>query len=180
MVIVLFGKPGAGKGTQAPRLAEALGARILATGEPKRGDVFVFRYPKNPKEDYIKRVVGLPGDTIEYRNKTLFVNGQQIAETDLGAYPGPAEPDRQMDGAQLKQEDLAGVQHKILEMPSVWVGHEGSWTVPQGQYFAMGDNRDNSADSRFWGFVPEENLVGRAFVIWMNFGNLTRIGTVIK
>ena len=157
-----------------------LNKRILATGEPKRGDVFVFRYPKNPKEDYIKRVVGLPGDTIEYRNKTLFVNGQQIAETDLGAYPGPAEPDRPMDGAQLKQEDLAGVQHKILEMPSVWVGHEGSWTVPQGQYFAMGDNRDNSADSRFWGFVPEENLVGRAFVIWMNFGNLTRIGTVIK
>ena len=157
-----------------------LNTRILATGEPRRGDVFVFRYPQNPKEDYIKRVVGLPGDTIEYRNKTLFVNGQQIAETDLGAYTGPSEPGRPMDGAQLKQEDLTGVQHRILEMPGAWVGHEGTWTVPAGQYFAMGDNRDNSADSRFWGFVPEQNLVGRAFVIWMNFGSLSRIGTVIK
>lgn len=157
-----------------------LNTRILATGEPKRGDVFVFRYPENPKEDYIKRVVGLPGDTIEYRNKTLFVNGQQIAETSLGTYAGPFEPGRSMDGAELKREDLDGVQHQILEVPRVWVGHEGTWTVPAGHYFAMGDNRDNSADSRFWGFVPEENLVGRAFVIWMNFGHLNRIGTVIK
>jgi len=157
-----------------------LNTRILATGEPKRGDVFVFRYPQNPKEDYIKRVIGLPGDTIEYRNKTLFVNGQQVAETDLGAYTGPAEPGRPVRDAELKQEDLTGVQHKILEMPGVWVGHEGSWTVPPGQYFAMGDNRDNSADSRFWGFVPEANLVGRAFVIWMNFGSLGRIGTMIQ
>lgn len=157
-----------------------LNKRILATGEPRRGDVFVFRYPKNPKEDYIKRVIGLPGDTIEYRNKTLFVNGKQVGETDLGAYAGPTEPGRPSDGAQLKLEDLDGVEHQILEVPGAWVGHEGSWTVPPGHYFAMGDNRDNSADSRFWGFVPEENLVGRAFLIWMNFGSLNRIGTVIK
>ncbi len=157
-----------------------LNTRILALGEPKRGDVFVFRYPKNPSEDYIKRVIGLPGDTIEYRNKTLFVNGQQVAETDLGVYTGPSEPGRAMETARLKQEDLQGVQHSILEVPNSWVGHEGSWTVPAGHYFAMGDNRDNSADSRFWGFVPEENLVGRAFVVWMNFSHLNRIGTVIK
>lgn len=157
-----------------------LNKRIFAIGEPKRGDVFVFRYPKNPKEDYIKRVIGLPGDTIEYRNKTLFVNGQQVGETDLGAYSGPGEPGRPADGAELKLENLGGVEHQILEVPRAWVGHEGTWTVPPGQYFAMGDNRDNSADSRFWGFVPEENLVGRAFLIWMNFGSLNRIGTVIK
>lgn len=159
-----------------------LNTKILDVGEPKRGDVFVFRYPANPKEDYIKRVIGLPGDEISYRNKTLFVNGKQIEEVDLGGYAGPSEPGHRMDGAIMKQEDLEGVQHKILEMPQVWIGHEGSWTVPSGHYFAMGDNRDNSADSRFWGFVPEENLVGRAFVIWMNWDrgiDFGRIGTMI-
>ena len=157
-----------------------LNTRILATGEPRRGDVFVFRYPQDPRQDYIKRVIGLPGDTIEYRNKTLFVNGVQIAETDLGAYTGPAEPGRSNAGAELKNEDLDGVQHQILEMSGVWVGHDGRWTVPAGQYFAMGDNRDNRADSRNRGFVPEQNLVGKAFMIWMNFGSLGRVGTMIK
>ncbi len=157
-----------------------LNTKIVSVGEPKRGDVFVFRYPENPKEDYIKRVIGLPGDEITYRNKVLFVNGKEVAETDLGAYTGASEPGRRMDGAQVKQENLEGIEHRILEIPQVWVGHEGTWKVPQGQYFAMGDNRDNSLDSRFWGFVPEANLVGRAFLIWMNFGDLSRIGTVIK
>jgi len=157
-----------------------LNTRILAMGEPRRGDVFVFRYPENPREDYIKRVIGLPGDEISYRNKTLYVNGQQIAETGIGAYTGPSEPGRRMDDAQVKIENLLGVEHRIMEQPQVWVGHEGTWKVPEGQYFAMGDNRDNSADSRFWGFVPEANLVGRAFVIWMNFGDLSRIGTLIR
>lgn len=157
-----------------------LNTKILGVGEPRRGDVFVFRYPKNPKEDYIKRVIGLPGDEISYHDKTLYVNGEQVAETGLGAYTGAEEPGRRMDGAQVKQENLAGVEHRIIEMPQVWVGHEGTWKVPAGQYFAMGDNRDNSMDSRFWGFVPEANLVGRAFLIWMNFGDLGRIGTVIK
>lgn len=157
-----------------------LNTRILATGEPRRGDVFVFRYPKDPGQDYIKRVVGLPGDTIEYRNKTLFVNGVQVAETPLGAYTGPTEPGRSNAGVELKGENLDGVEHQILETSGVWVGHEGRWIVPAGHYFAMGDNRDNSADSRFWGFVPEQNLVGKAFMIWMNFGNLGRIGTMIQ
>ncbi|MFI4970400.1 MAG: signal peptidase I [Lysobacterales bacterium] len=157
-----------------------LNTKVLAFGEPKRGDVFVFRYPENPKEDYIKRVIGLPGDEITYRNKTLFVNGKEVAETGLGAYTGPSEPGHRMDGAQVKQENLEGVEHRIMELPQAWVGHEGTWKVPDGHYFAMGDNRDNSADSRFWGFVPEANLVGRAFLIWMNFGDLSRIGTLIR
>ncbi len=157
-----------------------LNTKILDTGEPRRGDVFVFRYPENPKEDYIKRVVGLPGDEITYRNKTLYVNGTEVPEADMGPYVGPAEPGHRMDHAQVKQEKLGDVEHRILEFPGVWVGREGSWVVPPGHYFAMGDNRDNSADSRFWGFVPEANLVGKAFLIWMNFGDLSRIGTVVR
>jgi signal peptidase I len=157
--------------------------KILDIGEPRRGDVFVFRYPKNPKENYIKRVVGLPGDEITYRNKTLFVNGQQIAQTPLGPYVGPPSDGRSMADAQVKQENLAGVEHRIMEIPQAWNGHEGTWQVPPGQYFAMGDSRDNSEDSRMWGFVPEENLVGPAFVIWMNIDDgigFSRIGTLIK
>ncbi|HEX7769242.1 MAG TPA: signal peptidase I [Dokdonella sp.] len=160
-----------------------LDKKILAVGEPERGDVFVFRYPQNPKEDYIKRVIGLPGDEITYRNKTLFVNGVEVAETDLGNYVGPSEPGRNLGNARVLQETLGDVEHRILEIPNAWIGHEGSWKVPPGHYFAMGDNRDSSADSRFWGFVPEENLVGRAFMIWMNWNkgiDFSRIGTVIR
>ncbi|MEP6512210.1 MAG: signal peptidase I, partial [Dokdonella sp.] len=157
-----------------------LNTKVLGVGEPRRGDVFVFRYPMNPKEDYIKRVIGLPGDEITYRNKTLFVNGKEIAETSLGAYTGAPEPDRRPVDAEVKQEDLLGVEHRIMEFPGAWVGHDGTWKVPEGHYFAMGDNRDNSADSRFWGFVPQENLVGKAFFVWMNFGDFSRIGTIIK
>ncbi len=157
-----------------------LNTKILALGEPKRGDVFVFRYPKNPKEDYIKRVIGLPGDEISYHDKTLFVNGKEISETNLGAYTGAPEPGRRMDDAVVKQENLDGVEHRIMQFPQVWVGHDGTWTIPPGHYFAMGDNRDNSADSRFWGFVPEANLVGRAFLVWMNFSDLSRVGSVIR
>jgi signal peptidase I len=160
-----------------------LNKKILDVGEPKRGDVFVFRYPENPKEDYIKRVIGLPGDEITYRNKVLYVNGEEIAETPLGPYVGPGESGRSMAGAQVKLEKLGPVEHRIMEFPQAFIGHEGTWKVPPGHYFAMGDNRDNSQDSRFWGFVPEQNLVGRAFVIWMNFDNgidFSRIGTLIK
>jgi len=157
--------------------------KILSIGEPKRGDVFVFRYPENPKEDYIKRVIGLPGDEIVYRNKTLYINGKEIGESYLGPYTGPSEPSRSMAGAQVKQEQLDDVSHRIMELPQIQVGHEGTWKVPDGYYFAMGDNRDNSLDSRFWGFVPEANLVGRAMVIWMNLDSgidFSRIGTLIK
>ena len=160
-----------------------LNTKILSVGEPKRGDVFVFRYPQNPKEDYIKRVIGLPGDEITYRNKTLFINGKEIPENYLGPYTGPTEANNRMTGAQVKLENLEGVEHRILELPNLQVGHEGTYKVPDGYYFAMGDNRDNSLDSRFWGFVPEANLVGKALVIWMNFDDgidFGRIGTLIK
>jgi len=160
-----------------------LNTKILSVGEPKRGDVFVFRYPENPKEDYIKRVIGLPGDEITYRNKTLYINGKEIPESYLGPYAGPSEPSNRMTGAQVKIEQLEGVDHRIMELPQLQIGHEGTWKVPDGYYFAMGDNRDNSLDSRFWGFVPEANLVGKALVIWMNWDNgidFGRIGTLIK
>lgn len=157
--------------------------KILDIGQPHRGDVFVFRYPKNPAENYIKRVVGLPGDEITYRNKMLFVNGEQVAVSDLGTYHGPKDNGRNLDGALLRQEDLGGVEHRIVEIPQRGAGYEGTWKVPAGEYFAMGDSRDNSEDSRVWGFVPEQNLVGPAFVIWMNFDDgigFSRIGTLIK
>ncbi len=160
-----------------------LNTKIIDIGEPERGDVMVFRFPPNPKEDYIKRVIGLPGDEITYRNKTLYVNGERVEDTYVGPYTGPSEPGRSMAGAEVKLENLTGVEHRIMQLPRVRVGHEGSWRVPPGQYFAMGDNRDNSADSRFWGFVPDENLVGKAFLIWMNFDggiDFSRIGKTIK
>ena len=160
-----------------------LNTKILPVGEPRRGDVFVFRYPENPKEDYIKRVIGLPDVEITYRNKTLYINGKEIPESYLGPYTGPSEPSRSMAGAQVKVEQLDGIGHRIMELPQLQIGHEGSWKVPDGYYFAMGDNRDNSLDSRFWGFVPEANLVGKALIIWMNWDSgvdFSRIGTLIK
>jgi signal peptidase I len=182
-----------------------LDTKILAIGEPQRGDVFVFRYPGYscmrdgkeqrsakpcelpfepvPHEDYIKRVIGLPGDEITYRNKTLFINGKEVTESYLGPYTGPSEPTNRMIGAQVKLEALGSVEHRIMELPQQQLGREGTYKVPDGYYFAMGDNRDNSLDSRFWGFVPEANLVGKALIIWMNWDNgidFSRIGTVIR
>ncbi len=160
-----------------------LDKKIFAMGEPARGDVIVFRYPKDPKVDYIKRVIGLPGDEITYHNKTVYVNGKEIAQSPLGTYVGVGEEGRRSTGADLRQEHLPNVDHQILAMPNVDHGNEGTYRVPEGQYFVMGDNRDNSLDSRYWGFVPEQNLVGKAFVIWMNFDggvDFNRIGTLIK
>ena len=163
-----------------------LGTKILAIGEPQRGDVFVFRYPNpdhDPKkegEDYIKRVIGLPGDVISYHNKTLSVNGKEIPQRYVGPYVGSGEEGRRMSGGEVHEESLPGVEHQIMKLPFRG-GMEGDWKVPAGQYFAMGDNRDNSEDSRYWGYVPEKNLVGKAFVIWMNSGlEFKRIGTLIK
>lgn len=160
--------------------------KVIALGEPERGDVVVFRYPENPREDYIKRVVGLPGDVVEYRNKVLRVNGEFVAAVREGAYVGVGSG-REMTGAETFSEQLGEVNHKILIDPRVQRGSvgEGSWTVPDGHYFVMGDNRDNSLDSRYWGFVPEKNLVGKAFFIWMNWDgknggiDFSRLGTVI-
>lgn len=164
--------------------------KILETGAPKRGDVVVFRYPPDPEVDYIKRVVGLPGDTISYLDKKLSVNGQPISLVPAGDF---YDPDRLAVSPQYS-EKLGEIDHKVLtelEKPP-FISPQGSFPfrdncqydkngvtckVPPGHYFMMGDNRDNSLDSRFWGFVPEGNLVGRAFFIWMNFGNFKRIGS---
>ncbi|MEZ5462183.1 signal peptidase I [Dokdonella sp.] len=181
-----------------------LNNRIVEIGEPQRGDVVVFRYPgfqcerdgkpirsgnpcfeayaPVPKQDYIKRIVGLPGDEITYRNKIIYVNGQEIPQTYVGPYIGPSENGRNLSEAQVKDEMLSAEAHRMMTMPHD-SGHEGTWRVPEASYFVMGDNRDSSADSRYWGFVPEANLVGRAIVIWMNWDNSIdyhRIGTVIK
>ncbi len=144
----------------------------------------MFRFPKDPSVDYIKRVVGLPGDRIGYFNKVLYINGKPAKQTPLGIYTGVGSA-LSLSGASLRLEQLDGVQHKILIQNRRRLG-EGEYIVPEGHYFVMGDNRDNSNDSRFWGTVPEENLVGRAFMIWMNWdaekGGITweRIGTKIE
>ncbi|MCB1874533.1 MAG: signal peptidase I [Chromatiales bacterium] len=141
--------------------------KVWENNLPQRGDVVVFRYPRDPSVDYIKRVIGVPGDVIRYYNKALTVNGQPAEQLAIGNYQASGAGAR-MQGASEREEDLLGVEHRILVSPGVpsW---QGEFTVPQGQYFVMGDNRDNSNDSRVWGTVPEENLVGKAFMIWMNW-----------
>ncbi len=152
-----------------------LNKKIIDTGSPKRGEVFVFRYPVDPSVDYIKRVIGLPGDVIEYRDKVLYINGKEMKQVPIGRYTGVGGGKR-ATGELESIEDLDGVKHSILtsEMaPNLPYGcvvlAHGPFKVPEGRYFAMGDNRDNSSDSRCWGTVPDENLVGRARFIWMNF-----------
>ncbi len=134
--------------------------KILAIDEPKRGDVVVFRYPVDPKMDFIKRVVGLPGDTIRYEGKQLSVNGELAAQQPLGRFG------ERLD-VELK-EFLGPVEHNILTNADRPV-QDFEVSVPDGQYFMMGDNRDGSSDSRYWGFVPEANLKGRAFFVWMSW-----------
>ncbi|MET0116379.1 MAG: signal peptidase I [Sedimenticola sp.] len=149
--------------------------KIIDIGEPEPGDVVVFKYPQNPQVDYIKRVVGVPGDTIGYRNKTLYVNGAPQKQDQVGIYSGTGSGAGET-GSIESIEDLNGREHNILVNPLVpdfgygcQVLLRGPVTVPAGHYFVMGDNRDNSNDSRCWGLVPEENLVGEAFAIWMSW-----------
>ena len=158
---------------------------------PARGDVMVFRYPPQPSLDYIKRVVGLPGDEVAYLNKKLTINGKPISKDAVPEF----FDEEAMRYLKEYKEDLAGRQHYLLNDDSRRAGvseaevmtfpnrENCSYSVdgvvckvPAGHYFMMGDNRDNSLDSRYWGFVPDRNIVGKAFFIWMNFGNLKRIG----
>ncbi|MDH4113842.1 MAG: signal peptidase I [Burkholderiaceae bacterium] len=164
--------------------------KVVDLGQPKRGDVMVFRFPLNPSQDYIKRVVGLPGDRVEYVNKQLTINGKLVPLKKSEPY---YDPDRMQYYTQFV-EGLGNVEHRIIVSDQIPPGLGGGFPnthpgacqysgsgvvcqVPPGHYFMMGDNRDNSEDSRFWGFVPDENIVGRAFFIWMNFGNIGRIGS---
>ena len=144
-----------------------LNTKVIEVGSPGRGDVAVFRYPIEPRIDYIKRVIGVPGDVVEYRDKVLYINGEEIPQETLGSYIGTGSG-LSASGASLRLESLGEAPHQILVEARKPV-LDGQFRVPQGHYFVMGDNRDNSNDSRFWGTVPEENLVGRAFLIWMNW-----------
>ena len=163
--------------------------KIIDLNSPQRGDVMVFRYPPKPSLDYIKRVVGLPGDEVAYLNKKLTINGQPLTKT---ALPDFFDEDSMRYAKQF--EEVTGTHpYRILnddDRPAFIPGADDFpfkqncrystegvvCKVPEGQYFMMGDNRDNSLDSRYWGFVPEANIVGKAFFVWMNFGNLKRIG----
>lgn len=174
-----------------------LNAKLVGNGQPARGDVVVFRYPLEPSVAYIKRVVGLPGDRLEYRRGQLSINGQAVPLT-------PA-PDGSKTETSYRQftEQLGEVAHQIQILANSRWGVAGLWAglqlqrepdgsiswsyqVPNGRFFVMGDNRDNSADSRYWGLLPEENLIGKAFFIWMNLdcitfnGHCSRIGNGIK
>ena len=156
----------------------------------QRGDVVVFRYPPKPSVDYIKRVIGLPGDEVSYLNKRLTINGKEVPETAVSDFFDEST----MEYFKQFNEQLGDVRHNIIvdTRRAAFIGNPDAFPyrdncrysiegvtckVPEGHYFMMGDNRDNSLDSRYWGFVPEGNIIGRAFFVWMNFGNLGRIGS---
>lgn len=145
-----------------------LHTKITQGNEPKVGDIILFRYPVDPSMNFIKRVIGGPGDQITYTNKVLTVNGKQATQTLLGMATDEDETGEHKWPVQVMEEDLNGVKHKIYVRPDA-PAQDFSVVVPAGEYFAMGDNRDNSNDSRYWGFVPEANLLGKAFAIWMSW-----------
>jgi len=166
-----------------------LNVKVMDIGAPQRGDVMVFRYPEDPSVDYIKRVVGLPGDKVEYRNKRLTINGEEVPVRQIEDYLSK----ERMQFSRRYVEKLGSVEHEILLeddvppfMPHTSFPFAGNChynsegltcKVPPGHYFMMGDNRDSSSDSRVWGFVPDGNIVGKAFFIWLNLNELGRFGT---
>lgn len=171
--------------------------KVFDVGLPKRGDVMVFRYPVDPTKDFIKRVVGTPGDKIVYKNKRLTINDQPIPTEQLEAQTRVDDrlAIQSYDVIREKLGDKPHISYVDSRMPDVRLGgvlqfqnrgncayndEQMTCTVPAGHYFMMGDNRDNSEDSRYWGFVPEDNIVGKAVLVWMNFGSMKRVGTSIE
>ena len=163
--------------------------KIIPVSDPQRGDVMVFRYPLDPSLDYIKRVVGVGGDVVEYRNKKLLINGKALPVKQLDKYYDP----NNFSYSLQYQETLNAKKHLVLndeDAPPYVIGAQTfknrdnckydvngfRCVVPQGHYFMMGDNRDNSSDSRIWGFVSDDQVVGKAFLVWMNFNDFSRIG----
>jgi signal peptidase I len=157
---------------------------FFKVGSPKRGDVVVLRFPVDPKVDFIKRVIGLPGDHVSYVNKTLFINGKKMPQKFLKNIIQPANsiahPSKEY------QETFGHKTHLIYDMPWLKARNFKNIVVPKGEYFVMGDNRDNSEDGRYWGFVKTKQLVGKAFMIWMSWDSTryrvrwSQIGRMIK
>lgn len=171
--------------------------KIIGINDPQRGDVMVFHFPEDPSTDYIKRTIGLPGDLVEYKDKRLIINGQPLTYHENGTFSFEAGGLNYVT-AIIYREKLGEREHDSMVIPGIdgfmkeqlkSFPNQGNCTyndvsfscrVPEGHYFMMGDNRDGSNDSRYWGFVPDRNIVGKAFFIWMNFGDIKRIGTTIN
>lgn len=143
--------------------------KILEVNTPKRGDIIVFRWPPNPSIDFIKRIIGVPGDKISYIDKVLYINGQKVPQQTIKTTTDHDELDTWT--VVQKQEDLLGLKHDIYEAPAKISDDFHDIIVPPGMYFTMGDNRDDSADSRYFGFVPEKNIVGKAIMVWLSWNS---------
>ena len=144
-----------------------VGTKVVAFGDPQPGDVMVFKYPQNPKINYIKRVVGVPGDVIEYKDKRLSINGEPVAREEVSRLPARSEFKETVGDTSFSTWVYNARPASIVRGAA-----EGRWEVPEGHYFVLGDNRDNSKDSRFWDFVPDKLVVGKAFAVWMHMPSL--------
>lgn len=143
--------------------------KVTEGDKPKRGEVAVFRFPDDQSLDFIKRVIGLPGDHVSYYNRRLMINGEPLEVEKKEVYAGQGSTSDNMRGSEVFIEQLENNSHLMMTDPKVKFSANGELIVPEGHYFVMGDNRDHSNDSRFWGFVPEQNLVGKAVMIWMHW-----------